>query len=91
MDITMLEFKKIADERQEELRNAFISVTTDFWMNSHCKEQFGALVPGIIVEKYEFAHGMTLFISRQTAKSFGEDVLSTMCNNFSCLCVVFLI
>ena len=87
----MLELlKKIVDESKEELCNAFMSVTTDFWTDSHRREQFGALVDDIIAAKYEFADGMTLFMSWKTAKSLDEDVLSTENFSFLFMCV-FLI
>jgi len=90
MDGVMLEFTKILDKCRKELVEGYISATTDFWTDSHRREQFGALVADVTAEKYEFEDGRNLFMSRQTKNGLGADVLKTVCAYTFILYLIFL-
>ncbi len=69
MDGAMLELSRIITNRCKALDEGFVSASTDFWTDSHRKEQFGALVINMIAEKYfVYELDMWLFMSRETAK-----------------------
>ena len=86
MDLGMLEFKQIVNERRDELGNSFVSVTTDFWTDSHRKEQFGALVADIVAGKYTMDDGRKFFMSRKTAKRIEDNILSDKV----CTCIYYV-
>jgi hypothetical protein len=52
MDGAMLELSRIITNRHKALDEGFVSASTDFWTDSHRKEQFGAVVINIIAETY---------------------------------------
>ncbi len=52
MDGAMLELSRIMTDCHKALDEGFVSASTDFWTDSHKKEQFGALVINTIAEKY---------------------------------------
>jgi hypothetical protein len=69
MDGAMLELSRIITDHHKALDEGFVSASTDFWTDSHRKEQFGALVINMIAEKYFVDElDMWLFMSRETAK-----------------------
>ncbi len=69
MDGAMLELSRIITNCCKALNEGFDSASTDFWTDSHRKEQFGALVINMIAEKYFVDElDMWLFMSRETAK-----------------------
>ena len=78
INLAMLEFKDIVDERRDELSTSFVSVTTDFWTNPHQKDAFGARVADVIVLKYTLANGTSFSMSTKTAQSLGEHII-TVC------------
>ena len=48
-------------------------VATDFWMDPHCREQFGALVIDLIACSYFVdSLGKYMFMSKQTAERLGD-------------------
>jgi hypothetical protein len=69
MDGAMLELSRIRTNRHKALDEGFVSTSTDFWTDSHRKEQFGALVINMIAEKYFVDElDVWLFMSCETAK-----------------------
>lgn len=77
IDYVMSEFTKILCERREELGDAFISATTDFWSDPHRKEQYGALAADLIAHMYMFADtGHWYFMSKETAERLGKKLVS---------------
>jgi hypothetical protein len=77
MDGAMQELSRMISERRSVLGHGFVSASTDFWTDSHRKEQFGALVINMIAEKY-FVEDMDrwLFMSHETAASMGKKPVS---------------
>ncbi len=68
MDGAILELLRIITDHCKALDEGFVSASTDFWTDSHRKEQFGALVINMIAKKYfvdEF--DVWLFMGRETA------------------------
>ena len=61
------------------LGQGFVSASTDFWTDSHRKQQFDALVINMIAEKY-FVEDMArwLFMSHVTAASMGKKSVSNL-------------
>ena len=74
MDLAVLEVKRIVDETRDRVFEGFASVSTDFWTDSIRRESYGALVLGIICDKYMLSDGRLMFMSRSTAKRH-EDIL----------------
>ncbi len=69
MDFTMKRLSSILSNRGSELVRGFVSASTDFWTDSHMKEQFGALVVDLVAEQYMVKGlGRYMFMSRATAK-----------------------
>jgi hypothetical protein len=52
MDGAMQELSRMIKERRNILREGFVSASTDFRTDSHCRQQFGTLVINMIAEKY---------------------------------------
>jgi hypothetical protein len=53
-----------------------VLVATDFWMDPHCREQFGALVIDLIACSYFVdSLGKYMFMSKQTAERLGDASL----------------
>jgi hypothetical protein len=78
MDGAMQELSRIITERRDVLEEGFVSASTDFWTDSHHRQQFGALV---FIEDTE----QWLFMSHETAMSRGKKEVS----NFSfILCIL---
>lgn len=77
MDGAMQELSRMITDRRSVLGQGFVSASTDFWTDSHRKEQFGALVINMIAEKY-FVEDMDrwLFMSRETAAGMGKKTVS---------------
>ena len=77
MDGAMQELSRMITDRRSVLGEGFVSASTDFWTDSHRKQQFGALVINMIAEKY-FVEGVErcLFMSRETAASMGKKAVS---------------
>jgi hypothetical protein len=72
MDCTMKELSNILSDRHAELWGGFVSASTDFWTDSHRKEQFGALVIDLVAEQYLVKGlGKNMFMSKETAKQLG--------------------
>ena len=69
MDGAMLELSRIITDHHKALDEGFVSASTDFWTDSHRKEQFGAHVINMIAEKcFVDELNMWLFMSRDTAE-----------------------
>jgi hypothetical protein len=69
MDGAMLELSRIITNCCKALDEGFVSASTDFWTDSHRKEQFGALVINMIAETYFVDElDMWLFMSHETTK-----------------------
>jgi hypothetical protein len=65
----MLELSRIINNHHKALNEGFVSASTDFWTDSHRKEQFGAHVINMIAEKcFVDELNMWLFMSRDTAE-----------------------
>jgi hypothetical protein len=80
MDYTMKELSSILSNRRAELGGGFVSASTDFWTDSHRKEQFGAFVVDLVAEQYMVKGlGRYMFMSRATAKQLGEAIV-VRCN-----------
>ena len=68
------------DERRDELGTSFVSVTTDFWTDPHRKDSFCALLADVAAPKYTLANGTSFFMSKKTAQSLGDNIISsTVC------------
>ncbi len=80
MDCAMKELSNILSNRCAELRGGFVSASTDFWTDSHRKEQFGALVIDLVAEQY-LVKGLGKYISmsKETAKLLGGAIV-VRCN-----------
>jgi hypothetical protein len=72
-DYVSSEIAIILEECRLELGEGFVLVATDFWMDLHCCEQFGALVIDLIARSY-FADsvGKYMFMSKQTAERLSD-------------------
>ena len=80
MDCAMKELSNILSNRRAELRGGFVSASTDFWTDSHRKEQFGALVIDLVAEQYLVKGlGKYMFMSKETAKQLGGAIV-VRCN-----------
>ena len=64
------------DEQRQELVKNFMSGTIDFWMDPHCKQQFGCFVVDLTAEKYKMQNGVTLFMSRRTKARIKDELFS---------------
>ena len=73
----MLEFKHIVDERRDELGTLFVSVTTYFWTKPHRRDSVGALLADVTSPKYTLANGTSFFMSKKTAQSLGDNIISS--------------
>jgi hypothetical protein len=80
MDCAMKELSNILSNHCAELRGGFVSASTDFWTDSHRKEQFGALVIDLVAEQY-LVKGLEkyMFMSKETAKQLGGAIV-VRCN-----------
>ncbi len=59
------------------LREGFVSASTDFRTDSHCRQQFGTLVINMIAEKYFVEDTeLWLFMSCKTADTMGNKAVS---------------
>jgi hypothetical protein len=73
MDGAMQELSRMIKERRNILREEFVSASTDFWTDLHCRQQFGALVINMIAEKYFVEDTeLWLFMSHKTAETKGK-------------------
>ncbi len=80
MDCAMKKLSNILSSRQAELRGGFVSASTDFWIDSHRKEQSGALVIDLVAEQYLVKGlGKYMFMSKETATQLGVAIL-VRCN-----------
>jgi hypothetical protein len=77
MDGAMQELSRIIKERRDVLEEGFVSASTDFWTDSHRRQQFGALIINMIAEKY-FVEDTEqwLFMSHETAMARGKKAVS---------------
>ncbi len=78
MDCAMKELSNILSNRCAELRGGFGSAPTDFWTDSHRKEQFGVLVIDLVAEQYlvkGLGKYMFMFMSKETAKQLGGAIV----------------
>jgi hypothetical protein len=64
------------DERQQELFKNFMSGTIDFWIDSHCKQQFGCFVVDLTAEKYKMKNGNELFMSMRTKNQIDSGLFT---------------
>ncbi len=77
MDGAMQELSRMIKEHRNILREGFVSASTDFWTDLHCRQQFGALVINMIDEKYFVEDTeLWLFMSRETAETMGKKAVS---------------
>ncbi len=85
MDGAMQELSRIIKERRDVLEEGFVSASTDFWTDSHRRQQFGALIINVIAEKYFIEDTeQWLFMSHETAMARGKKEVS----NFSFICCI---
>ena len=65
IDYVTSEIAKILVEHRIELREGFVLVSTDFWMDPHHREQVGALVIDLIDHSYFVdSLGKNVFMSK---------------------------
>jgi hypothetical protein len=77
MDGAMQELSRMIKECRNILREGFVSASTDFWTDLHCRQQFGALVINMIAEKYFVEDTeLWLFMSHETAETMGKKAVS---------------
>ncbi len=76
MDGAMQELSRIIRERRNVLEEGFVSASTDFWTDSHRRQQFGALIINLIAEKYFVEETeQWLFMSKETASTRGKKTV----------------
>ena len=76
IDGAVTEFVRIVKERRDLLRNAFISLSTDFVTDPSRHQSFGVVLLDLVAEKYELNDGRVLFMSRDTARRIANELLS---------------
>ncbi len=88
-DCVMLEFTRILEELRDAVGGALMSAAIDFWMCSHRKECFGALVVDLIAQKYFIEElEKSFFMSKETVQHLGDFVVcvSIIILSFSHVC-----
>ena len=86
MDYSMLEFKKIVNERRGELGEGFVSTSSCFWTDRHCKQSFDAICADVTAERYLLFDGGNLFMSKAKITSLDDGVLKMVCVYILLIC-----
>ena len=76
-----LEFSKILEDHRSDLIEGFVSANTDFWTDSHHKEQFGALIVDVTAFQYVLEDGQAVCRSHSTRERIDDgSLLSRVCH-----------
>lgn len=77
MDYAIIEVSKILQERRDELGEAFMSGTIDFFTDPHRREAFGVFVIDTTAHSYHMANGQSLFMSKETKERLGRTLFAS--------------